>query len=103
MHIHRSPSTYRGWAVRLSGYMLGFSALFTGAAVFAQDPEKHLLESINTPTQQGGKVGVPVNFRVPLAGSPPGFTVATPARNPLHLPPTAPGRGQNPADAGEAE
>src|SRR5258706_6676437 len=103
MHIHRSPSTYRGWAVRLSGYMLAFSALLTGAAVFAQDPEKNLLESINTSTQQGGKVVVRVNFKVPLASIPAGFTVANPARIALDLPNTANGLGKSTVDVGEGD
>src|SRR5712664_2575220 len=103
MHIHRSPLTHRGWAVRLSGYMLAFSALFTGAAVFAQDPEKNLFESINTSTQQGGKVVVRVNFKAPLSSIPAGFTVANPARIALDLPNTANGLGKSTVDVGEGD
>ncbi len=103
MHIHRSPLTHRGWAVRLSGYMLAFSALFTGTATFAQDPEKNLLESINTSTQQGGKVVVRVNFKAPLSSIPAGFTVANPARIALDLPNTANGLGKSTVDVGEGD
>src|SRR5260221_262870 len=103
MHIHRSPLTHRGWAVRLSGYMLAFSALFTGTATFAQDPEKNLLESINTSTQQGGKVVVRVNFKAPLSSIPAGFTVANPARIALDLHNTANWLGNRTVDVGEGD
>lgn len=103
MHTHRSPSIHRGWTARFSSYMLMFSALITSAAAFAQDPEKNLLESINTSTQQGGKVIVRVNFKTPLANVPAGFTVANPARIALDLPNTANGLGKSTVEVGEGD
>lgn len=103
MHTHRSPSIHRGWTAHFSSYMLMFSALITSAAAFAQDPEKNLLESINTSTQQGGKVIVRVNFKTPLANVPAGFTVANPARIALDLPNTANGLGKSTVEVGEGD
>ena len=103
MHIHRSPSIHRGWAARLSSYMLIFLASLTSTAAFAQASEKNLLESINTSTQQGGKIIVRVNFTTPLASVPAGFTVANPARIALDLPNTANGLGKSTVDVGEGD
>ena len=103
MHTHRSPSIHRGWAVRFSSYMLIFSALLASAGASAQDADKNLLESINTSTQQGGKVIVRANFKVPLSSVPPGFTVANPARIALDLPNTANGLGKSTVDIGQGD
>ena len=103
MHTHLSPPTRRGWAVRLSGFMLALSALTITSGATAQDASKNSLESINTSTQQGGKVVVRVNFKVPLTSVPAGFTVANPARIALDLPNTTNGLGKSTVDVGQGD
>ena len=103
MHTHLSPPIRRGWAVRLSGFMLALSALTITSGATAQDASKNSLESINTSTQQGGKVVVRVNFKVPLTSVPAGFTVANPARIALDLPNTTNGLGKSTVDVGQGD
>lgn len=103
MHTYLSPSIRRGWAVCLSGFMLALSALTLSSGATAQDAAKNSLESINTSTQQGGKVVVRVNFKLPLTSVPAGFTVANPARIALDLPNTTNGLGKSTVDVGQGD
>ncbi len=103
MQIHRSPSIHRALAARLARHLLAISVMVTGTGAYAQDAEKNLLESINTSTQQGGKIVVRANFKAPLTAIPAGFTVANPARIALDLPNTANGLGKSTVDIGEGD
>jgi len=82
------------------------SALFAVAlwlagtgAVLAQ---ANSIEAFNV-TQQGGKITVRVQTKLPLKGMPPSFSVASPARIAFDFPATTNNLGRNSQDIGEGE
>ena len=70
----------------------------TGAAL----AQSNSIEAFNV-TQQGGKITVRIQTKLPLKGMPPSFSVASPARIAFDFPGTTNNLGRNSQDIGEGE
>lgn len=83
------------------------AALAVGVAVsantWAQGANKNLLETLDTSTQQGGKIIIRATFKEPLPAVPTSFTVTNPSRIALDLPNVLNGLGKNQVDIGEGD
>jgi type IV pilus assembly protein PilQ len=101
MRTHRENMLTRTLFLRTLRYATVLLGVLASAAVYSQEADRNLLESINTTAQQGGKIVIRANFKQPLTALPAAFTVTNPARIALDLPNTSNGLGKSTVEVGE--
>ena len=93
-------SAARLLAARMFGAFIAAALWLAGSgAAFAQ---ANSIEAFNV-TQQGGKITIRIQTKVPLKAVPPNFTVASPARIAFDFPGTTNSLGRSSQDIGEGE
>ncbi len=103
MGTQNTASAGKRWARSFGVYLVAAITSLLTTAAYSQTATKNRLETVNSTSQEGGKVIIRATFKEPLTASPNTFAVSNPARIALDLPNTENGLGRGTIDIGEGD